>query len=179
MLVEIDGWTCINVGDALLHTMEPALTARAGRAVGRYGDLYYVLVQTGPTFADECVRMLTIKDSARWEDSPRPVSPDNRDLIPNILTEGLCAAAVIDERIVARAFAYATTPKHVDIAAATAEDYRGRGLVTACASHLIERLLALKLTPVWSTGEDNFASQRVAQKLGFVATGSRVYLRLA
>ena len=178
MVLSIDGWTTLNVGDALLQTMPAALSAATGRCVRQYGDLYNVFVQTGQKFVDPAVRLLTSKDHESLATAEAPVAPQNTKLVPLILNEGLCAAAVIDDRIVARAYAYAVTPMHADLSVATLPSHRNRGLVTACASLLIEKLQAHKLTPVWSTGQDNAASQRIAAKLGFVPTTARVYLSL-
>jgi hypothetical protein len=179
MLLEAGGWTCINVGDGLMESAAAEFVAQSGKNVKRFGDLYNVLVQPSETFSDPIVRFLTREDEEILSNAPRPVSPGNPKLTPLILSEGLCAAAVMDGQIASRAFAYAVTPTHADIAVATSENFTGRGLVTACSSLLIERLRQLKLTVVWSTGETNLASQHIAKKLGFVATSPRVYLSLA
>ena len=41
---------------------------------------------------------------------------------------------------------------------------------------MARRLQAEGQTPVWSTGEDNWASQRVAEKVGFAEVSRRMYL---
>ena len=70
------------------------------------------------------------------------------------------------------------TERHADIGVFTSEEWRGRGLVTAAASMVAKQLQATGLTPTWSTGEDNFASLRVAGKLGFAEVGRRTYVIL-
>jgi|SRR5579859_1030951 len=55
-----------------------------------------------------------------------------------------------------------------DVAVATEPGWRGRGLSPACAAALCADICARGRRPCWSTSADNPASQRVAQKLGFV-----------
>ncbi|MGI8859675.1 MAG: GNAT family N-acetyltransferase, partial [Rubrobacteraceae bacterium] len=50
----------------------------------------------------------------------------------------------------------------------TLEGWRGRGLATAAASLVVGRVQRSDRVPVWSAGEDNYASLQVARKLGFV-----------
>ena len=56
------------------------------------------------------------------------------------------------------------------------EGWRGRGFATAAACLVSQAVQAVGLTPVWSTGEDNYASQRIAEKLGFTQIVRRTYV---
>lgn len=179
LLLGVGGWSHVNVGDALMQTLPPALERRTGRQVRRYGDLYHVLLKLGPTFAHPSVRLLNEDDVGLFADAPAPVAAADRRTAFLILHEGLCAGAVVDGRMVSRAQTYARTPRHADLGVATAESHRGQGLVTACASLLVDELRKRKVIPVWSCGEANEASRRVAEKLGFAPIASRVYLSLA
>ena len=58
----------------------------------------------------------------------------------------------------------------------TDDAWRGMGFATASASIVARRIQDLGRTPVWSAGEDNAASLRIAAKLGFVEVSRRVYL---
>jgi RimJ/RimL family protein N-acetyltransferase len=49
-------------------------------------------------------------------------------------------------------------------------------LAAAAAARVADWLWGNGRTPVWSCGADNQASLRVAEKLGFVENGRRVYL---
>ena len=69
----------------------------------------------------------------------------------------------------------ARSERHADIGAATLEAWRGRGLATAAAALVARRVQEAGQTPVWSAGEDNAASLRVAQKIGFTAVSRRTY----
>ena len=70
----------------------------------------------------------------------------------------------------------AQTERHADVGVVTMEEWRGQGMATACAALVAEGIHQSGRVPVWSTGEDNLASLRVASKLGFGEVGRRVYL---
>jgi predicted GNAT family acetyltransferase len=93
-----------------------------------------------------------------------------------LLTEGIIAAAIVDGGVVAIAHTAARTERHADLGVATLPAWRGRGLATAAAALVAERVRAAGQIPVWSTGETNAASRRVAQKLGFREVARRTYL---
>jgi len=92
------------------------------------------------------------------------------------LREGIVACAIVDQRIVALAHSNARTPNHGDIGVRTAEGFRNRGFATAAAAAVARGLFAAGQTPVWSAGETNTASLRVAAKLGFMQVSRRAYL---
>ena len=71
---------------------------------------------------------------------------------------------------------YARTAKHADIGVSTLPEYHGRGFATAAASLVARRVQEAGQTPVWSTGEDNLPSRRIAEKLGFTEEDRRVYV---
>jgi predicted GNAT family acetyltransferase len=68
--------------------------------------------------------------------------------------------------------------KYADLSVVTAGPWRGRGMATACAGLVIAEIRRSGRVPVWSTGEDNVASLRVARKLGFEEVGRRTYVNL-
>ncbi len=91
--------------------------------------------------------------------------------------EGVVAGAVVEgDLLVAIAFTHARSTRHADVAVNTLEEWRGRGLATAAASLVAQRLQEAGQRPMWSTGEDNSASLRVAQKLGFTPITRRTYV---
>jgi predicted GNAT family acetyltransferase len=92
------------------------------------------------------------------------------------LEEGFVACAIVDDEIVAIAHTSARTDKYADIGVFTSEEWRRRGFVTAAASIVAKCIQDAGLTPTWSAGEDNFASLRVAQKLGFIEASRRTYV---
>ena len=86
------------------------------------------------------------------------------------------AGAIVEGRLVAIAHTSAITQKHADIGVYTVEAHRRQGLSTACAGLVAAAVQETGRTPTWSTGEDNWASLRVAEKLGLREVGRRVYV---
>ena len=90
--------------------------------------------------------------------------------------EGAIAGAVVDGRIVGTAHTAAITARYADIGVAVDEEWRGRGFATAAASIVARRVQATGRIPVWSAGEDNMASLRVARRLGFEEVSRLTYV---
>ena len=93
-----------------------------------------------------------------------------------MVTDGIAAGAIVDDNIVAIAHIYAETNLHADIGVSTLEAWRKKGFATAAASLVAQEIQARGKVPAWSCGEDNFASLRVAEKLGFTEVGRRTYV---
>ena len=72
----------------------------------------------------------------------------------------------------------AITAAYGDIGVRTYEDWRGMGYASPSASIVARRIQDWGRTPVWSAGEDNAASLRVATKLGFVEVSRRIFLNI-
>ena len=179
LLREAPEWTCVNVSLDVADAIAAEMARAAARPVARHGDLYFVPHGSVAPVPDDHVRMITANDATLVRGSPDDATPGPAEFIDVLLREGLCAAAVVDGRVVAQAHAYCITPRHAEIGARTAAAYRGRGLSTACGALLCARLQQINRLPVWSTGESNLASQRVAQKIGLNLTHRRVYLSVA
>jgi len=81
------------------------------------------------------------------------------DLYPDLFATPLTPKS---EEIVVIAHTSARTEHYADIGAFTLKEWRGHGLATAAASIVAKRVQEVGQTPVWSTGEDNLASLRVA-----------------
>ena len=96
----------------------------------------------------------------------------------DLLTDGVAAGAVVEGSLVALAHTNAMTTRYGDIGVATDELWRGKGFASSAASIVARRIQERGLTPVWSAGEGNAASLRVAAKLGFMVISRRVYLNL-
>jgi predicted GNAT family acetyltransferase len=95
-----------------------------------------------------------------------------------LLEDGVVAGAVVDGELVAVGSTLAVSVLYADLAVVTLGAWRGRGLATACASLVAAAIRRSGRLPVWSTGEDNVTSLRVAQKSGFKAVGRRTYVNL-
>jgi predicted GNAT family acetyltransferase len=95
-----------------------------------------------------------------------------------LLNQTAAAGAIINNQLVAIAQNYALTEGYGDIGVFTLPDWRGRGFAAAAAAQVARWLQGNGRIPVWSCGESNLASLRVAEKVGFVESGRRVYLIL-
>jgi hypothetical protein len=176
ILRDLAGWECVSVPSAVAPRLGRLVEAERGRPVRYYGDVYHRLDRPAAAFRHELVRQLGRGDAALLEAAPVELRPRGWGDSERLLAEGIAAAALVDGAVVALAFTSARAAAHADIGVATLEPWRGRGLATAAASLVAARIQADGQTPVWSTGEDNLASLRVAEKIGFVAVGRRTYV---
>jgi len=175
LLAQVPDWYCVLVAPPLAEPLAERLRARLGCHIRFYGDVAYLAPEDGlirHTHPD--VRLLTPADL------PLQASPELQGKgfggPAALLEQGYAAGALVDGALVALAHTCAITPRFGEIGAHCLEPFRRRGYVTAAAWLVAERLYAAGRRPVWSTGEDNWASQRVAIKLGFREIGRRVYL---
>ncbi len=177
LLQSVDGWFCVEVTTACASAVGLLIEAGTGRHVRYYGDIYYTLtVPAAPIHADAAVRLLTVADLQLLDAAPREIQGAGFGGTRALLEEGIVAGAVVDGALVAIAHTSALTPHHTDIGVATLEGWRGRGFARAAAALVAQQVQATRRTPVWSTGEDNVASRRVAERLGFVEVARRTYV---
>ena len=101
--------------------------------------------------------------------------PGVRDL-ERLLQDGAVAGAVIDGELVAVASTWAVSERYRRPGGRNCGPWRGQGMATACAGLVAAGIQRSGRVPVWSTGEDNVASLRVARKLGFGEVGRRTYV---
>ena len=177
LMPHIPNWFCVNIALDLADELEPLLAAQMGCALRRHGDVYHTLTQPPPadllTYPD--VRRLTPDDLPLLQAAP----PELRGQDPaHLLHKTAAAGAIIQGQLVAIAQNYALTEKYGDIGVFTLPEWRGRGLAAAAAALVADWLLGNGRIPVWSCGEHNQPSLRVAKKVGFVENGRRLYLIL-
>lgn len=182
LLKATDGWGCINVDSSCAASLGVLIEADRGTSIRYYGDVCHALlepVQTGwvtQSLPNAAVRLLTLGDTARLARAPAEVQGNGYKTHEAMLTDGIAAGAVVDDNIVAIAHTYAETDLHADIGVSTVEQWRKNGFATAAASLVAREIQAKGKVPAWSCGEDNFASLRVAEKLGFTEIGRRTYV---
>lgn len=177
LMPQIPDWFCVNVATDLADELEPRLAAQMGRALRRQGDVYHTLTQAPPAalLTHPAVRLLTPDDLPLLQAAP----PELRGHDPaQLLQKTAAAGAIIQGQLVAIAQNYALSEGFGDIGVFTRPEWRGRGLAAAAAALVAEWLWRNGRIPVWSCGENNQPSLRVAKKVGFVANGRRVYLIL-
>jgi hypothetical protein len=177
LLAQVTGWDCVLVASELAGPLGAILEARTGRRPRTYGDVAYVAPASGLVpYAHPDVRLLTPSDLPLFDDAPDGMQGMGFGSPAALLQQGLAAGAVIDGALVALAHTSALSPRYGEIGVNCREPHRRRGYATAAAWLVGDRIRATGRTPIWSTGETNWASQRVATKLGFREIVRRVYV---
>ena len=176
LLKAIDGWSCINVDNTCAAPLGALIKTDRGISIRYYGDVCHALLEPVHCYTNEAVRLLTLEDVDRLAQAPTEVQGNGYKTHGAMVTDGIAAGAVVDGDIVAIAHTYAETDLHADIGVSTLEAWREKGFSTAAASLVAQEIQARGKVPAWSCGEDNFASLRVAEKLGFTEIGRRTYV---
>ena len=176
LLKATHGWSCIGVNTECAEPLGKLIEADTGTSIRYYGDVYHALLEPVRCYPNEAVRLLTSGDVARLAKAPAEVQGNGYKTHEAMVTDGIAAGAVVDDNIVAIAHTYAVNDLHADIGVSTLETWREKGFATAAASLVAQEIQTKGKVPVWSCGEDNAASLRVAQKLGFTEVGRRTYV---
>ena len=176
LLKATDGWSCINVDTSCAASLGVLIEADRNTSIRYYGDVCHALLEPVHCYPNEVVRLLTLEDVKRLTEAPTEVQGNGYKTHEAMLTEGIAAGAVVEGNIVAIAHTYAETKLHADIGVSTLEAWRKKGFATAAASLVAQEIQARGKVPAWSCGEDNIASLRVAQKLGFTEVERRTYV---
>jgi hypothetical protein len=165
ILPKLHHWSCVEAEPELARQIGEAMRGEWGVTAKYCADVYYELRREPPDIKHPDVRLLT------EQDFPLMLAADASLKVGSsidLLTERRIAAAVVDGRIVAKAGCYAHSDRYADIGVQTLAEYRCRGYAAAAACLVARSMIDKGWRPVWSTGEDNWASQRVAAKVGFV-----------
>ena len=177
LMPHIPNWFCVNVMPAMAEKLAPLLSQKMASKLRQLEDVYHILQQSPPAelLAQPQVRLLTPDDLPLLQAAP----PELRGYDPEKLVYKTAAAgAIIDNQLVAIAQNYALTEGYGDIGVFTLPEWRGRGFAAAATAQVARWLQGNGRIPVWSCGAHNQASLRVAEKVGFVENGRRVYLIL-
>ncbi|MCY4529489.1 MAG: GNAT family N-acetyltransferase [Chloroflexi bacterium] len=176
ILEPLEGWRVVNVSRSVAPKLGALIRASTGSRVAYYGDVYHTLTLPAVGYSHPDVRLLTVDDRALFDGVPDDLKPGMRGDVEIVLREGFVAGAVVDDRLVSVAHTNAITERYADIGVFTHEDHRNRGYSTAAASVVAAAIQESGLTPVWSCGEDNLASLRVAAKVGLTEVSRRTYV---
>ena len=176
LLKLVKGWFCVEVSSECAKDLGKIIENNTGNKIKYYQDVYHALYKPVVEYKNEFVRQLTIDDLKILESAPEDLRESCFENTKNLLLEGFAAGAIVSGNVVAIAHTSARTKKHSDIGVCTLEEWRNRGFVTAAASIVAKLIQKDGQIPVWSTGEDNYASLRVAQKLGFEEISRWVYM---
>ncbi len=176
LLQDIDEWDCVNVTPTCAPDLGALIQTKMGTPVRYYGDIYHTLQQPVIPLHHPAVRQLTVNDLDLLEAAPAEVRGSAFGSTRTLLAEGIAAAAIMENRVVATAHTSALSQRHADIGVSTLAEWRGHGFASAAASIVAHEVQKAGQIPVWSTGENNYASLRVAQKLGFTRVAERTYV---
>jgi predicted GNAT family acetyltransferase len=178
VLKRVPGWTAVNAEREVAPKLAALIEAETGKSCVLIEEIYYTLEQPVNVFSDPVVRRFGLDDLAMVEAATEPLSMHGWRFgsAEALLTHGLLAGAVVDGELVSVAFSASGSSKYSEVGIKTRGDFRGRGYSTAAASLICAGIQANGQTAVWSTDQDNIASQRVAAKLGFQEVSRRIYV---
>lgn len=176
----LPGWSCVCVEDGIARRLGPILEADLGRPIRYLMDIYHTMERPVVAGFHPSIRYLTGQDGELLTAAPIDIRGTclGFGTFERLLQNGAVAGAVVDGELVAVASTWAVSERYADLAVVTADRWRGRGLATICAGLVAASIQRSGRVPVWSTGEDNVASLRVARKLGFEEVGRRTYVIL-
>ena len=178
LLTEIDGWRRVSVRPRIAIGLE-AIVRRETGVLSVYDDIvYHTLTKSAPSIRDPIVRQLSMRDLPLLEAAAPQVQGHGFGDVLSLIDEGTIAAAIVDGEIVASAYTEAVTDRHANLQVSTLEPWRGRAFATAAACIVAERIQDSGKIPVWSAKHDNYASLRVAYKLGFEEASRRTLINL-
>jgi GNAT superfamily N-acetyltransferase len=176
VLRDLPGWFAANMREDVAPAFGAHVRRDWGDDVTYYGDPHFTLQQPAPDLPNPDVRLLTLADLPLLDAAPAEVRGTGFGGTRALLGDGIVAAAVVNNAVVAIAHTSAITDLHADIGVSTLEPFRGRGYASAAAALVARAIQATGRIPVWSCGETNEASLRTAQKLGFEPALRRVYV---
>ncbi len=168
------GWRTVDAPAATARALGAVMERETGRPARYYGDVYQTLTRPA-------LRAST-SEASRLRGDDEPLMAQYMGTLRWTGSEGfepIAAGAIVDGRLVGLAHVSAITERHADIGVSTLEQWRGRGFATAAASIVARAIQEGGRTPVWSAGEGNAPSLRVAAKVGFEEVSRRVYVSLA
>ena len=178
LLKLVDGWNCVLVDRDCAIPLSRIIQKNTGARIRFLDDINYSLLKPVSHYPNKKVRRLTIEDSALLETVPSELQGGLWGSTHTLLTHGVVAAAVTDGQVIATAVISAISEHYADIGIYTLPEFRGRGFATSCASVIARHIQTIGKTPVWSTGEHNYPSKRIADKLGFAEVLRRTYIVL-
>ena len=176
ILEPLESWQAVEVSATVAPKLGALIRTSTGSRVAYYDAVYHTLTRPVATHSHPDVRLLTVEDRALFDGVPDDLKPGMRGDVEIVLREGFVAGAVADNRIVSVAHTNAITARYADIGVFTHRDYRNRGYSTASTVIVAQAIQEGGRMPVWSCGEDNLASLRVAAKVGFIEVSRRTYV---
>ena len=176
ILEPLVGWRAVEVSATVGPKLGALIRVSTAGRVAYYDAVYHTLTRPAVKHSHPDVRLLRVEDSALFDGIRDDLKPGMRGDVEIVLSEGFVAGAVVDDRLVSVAHTNAITERYADIGVFTHEEHRNRGYSTAATAIVAAAIQRSGRTPVWSCGEDNLASLRVAAKVGFHEVSRRTYV---
>ena len=179
ILENVQNWDCIVVDYEIAKRLGSVIETALAHSVSYVDDVYFVPGRRIPKIRQAYVRELTLKDMPRLEKTANDELKigfwrDSRSR----LADGIIAAAIVDQQIVATSGTAALSDGYAEIGVYTEPAYRRQGLALAAASLVANSVQETGRVPVWSAGSTNVASIEMAKKLGFKEYARRTYVIL-
>ena len=176
LLRGIPGWACVNCPTELAGPLAEVLGRALALPTRLVADVYLVLAGPPARYEHPWVRRLSEDDVDLFDGVAEPLRPTGYSSTLAALSGGIVAGAVSERRLLGTVSMTSSSETYANLAAHTLEPWRGRGIGTAAAFLVAGEAQFRGLDPVWSAGEDNLGSLRVARKLGFREIGRRAYV---
>lgn len=150
-------------------------------------NLKYVYAGAEPTDPMPNTRALLAEDLALYLTFFQAVHPQCKDIswveeyFLEIVEKGYCHAVILNGEIVSTTDAPNMpflSDRVQEIGIQTAAAHRGKGYAVRACRSCIRAMLRKGICPLWSTGPENIASQKTAERLGFVRLLDNVSVRL-
>jgi GNAT superfamily N-acetyltransferase len=157
---------------SLVEVLGDDVAGGGGEARLAYGDastLRLVPMHGLTAIADDDARlaaMEAVSDPSEWREASADEACDVR------------VGVVEANALVALATLRAWNDEIGQVSVFTASHARGRGVAAGAGSAVVEQARTRGLVPQWRSRLGNGASARVADKLGFVALGTQVFVRV-
>ncbi len=123
------------------------------------------------------LRRMSLADAESLGPELSPHGMQVYDSAEALIDRGVGYVAASGDQLACVASSYGASAERVEVAISTAESWRGRGLATVTAAHLLLHCLRRGITPEWNAA--NPVSQRLAERLGYRAAGTVTILRLS
>jgi len=176
LLRGIPGWDCVNVPAELAPALQGTIERELGVPTRIHGDVYFLLEREAIRHSHPAVRRLNEDDAQLVDSAPPQLRTVGFSSTVAALSGGVAAGGIVEGRLVSIVSMSASSEQFAEIGAHTLEAWRNQGMGTAAAYLVGDAVRSRGFVPVWSTGEDNQRSQRVARKVGFQEFGRKAYV---
>ncbi len=177
LLKQIKGWRCIVLDTNVATKLGDLLLSNTKINVRYLTDVYHTNNQKIITNKNyEGASLLKAENTEEIQIITKEFEINGFKTINELLVNGFLVFSKIEDQIVSITYTSALSQKYADIGTFTKEAFRGQGFSTANATLVVNKVLEIGKIPIWSCGDTNSGSLKVAQKLGFKEVSRRKYV---